>query len=445
MLKPAQRQWLQTEVEQWRHEQLISPQQAEQILARYPEADGSHTARSILSSIGAVVFGLGIILFFAYNWQDLHRYVKLFLIALLFASAHGGAIWLDKKGQRRFAAESLALLGTMLFGAAIWLISQIYHIDEHMPNAFWFWGVAALLLAWARRSEVQTLAALILLVTWSAMELLSYRLSLHHSPWWILLGVLPMTVYVRSRRLLFGAITAFFSLWLLSLGERLDEVLPYVIFAVAVVLVQTGFLLPRLSTSVPLLAQWQPQAAVRVPGMLVYLVLVYLLTFLHFDDYFRLRWQENDALQFAFYCASALSALSVCLLNLLPLPMLSSSERAAQWHTALMCLMIVIVYLVVPGEWQLSPVLVSTLANLVLLGHGVVLIVNGSQQQRGIDIVMACVLLSALVFARFSDLFNSLLARSLAFLLLGTALFLIGHFYVKQKKQKTDARAGVST
>ena len=45
--------------------------------------------------------------------------------------------------------KSLHLAGTILFGAGIWLVAQIYHIDEHYPNAFFFWGFGAMTMAWA--------------------------------------------------------------------------------------------------------------------------------------------------------------------------------------------------------------------------------------------------------------------------------------------------------
>ena len=40
------------------------------------------------------------------------------------------------------------MLGTLFFGAGIWLVAQIYHIDEHFPNGFLIWGLGALALAW---------------------------------------------------------------------------------------------------------------------------------------------------------------------------------------------------------------------------------------------------------------------------------------------------------
>jgi hypothetical protein len=48
-------------------------------------------------------------------------------------------------------------------------------------------------------------------------------------------------------------------------------------------------------------------------------------------------------------------------------------------------------------------------------------------------------MLAALVVARFLDLFDSLLMRSLVFLVLGAGLFYIGHLYAKQKQEQRHA------
>ncbi len=111
---------------------------------------GKAWGRIIFFSIGAILFGLGIILLFAYNWERMHKFAKLAVIVLALLSVHGSGLWLRRPGGRyRSAGEGLHLAGTMFFGAGIWLVAQIYHIDEHYPNAFFIWGCGALAMAWA--------------------------------------------------------------------------------------------------------------------------------------------------------------------------------------------------------------------------------------------------------------------------------------------------------
>jgi hypothetical protein len=48
---------------------------------------------------------------------------------------------------------------------------------------------------------------------------------------------------------------------------------------------------------------------------------------------------------------------------------------------------------------------------------------------------IGCVLFAAVVLARYADLFESLLARSVVFLLLGAALFAVGNLYARAKRR----------
>ena len=73
--------WLLGEIDLWVKEGIIEPVQATALKARYPAAAESVAwGRIIFFSIGAVLFGLGVILLFAYNWQGMHKFVKLGVI-----------------------------------------------------------------------------------------------------------------------------------------------------------------------------------------------------------------------------------------------------------------------------------------------------------------------------------------------------------------------------
>ena len=75
--------WLLAEINLWLSEGLIGPDQAESIKRRYQVSEpGPAWGRVIFFSIGAVLFGLGVILLFAYNWERMHKFAKLAVIGL---------------------------------------------------------------------------------------------------------------------------------------------------------------------------------------------------------------------------------------------------------------------------------------------------------------------------------------------------------------------------
>lgn len=76
------------------------------------------------------------------------------------------------------------------------------------------------------------------------------------------------------------------------------------------------------------------------------------------------------------------------------------------------------------------------LFNLIFLGHGVIFVLRGIQLLRWKQVALGSIMLAALVIARFLDLFDSLLLRSLVFLVLGAGMFYIGRLYARQKERR---------
>ena len=142
---------LRLEVEAWLQDGTITPEQAQAILARYPEyAPGYQASRRRqslvvgLSILGAILIGLSVITFFAANWNEISRGVKLGSLFIGMALSYGSGYYLWNRAGYGAYAVSLVLLGCIIYGAGVHLIGQIYHIDVDNPNLsmFWFLGVA---------------------------------------------------------------------------------------------------------------------------------------------------------------------------------------------------------------------------------------------------------------------------------------------------------------
>ena len=122
------------------------------------------------------------ILLFAYNWDAIPRLVKLGLILSVLITTHLVALRLFWNSARFSSiGEALTILGTMFFGGGIWLVAQIYHLDEHYPTAFLIWGMM--------RKKITLLAiffqALVLLYMAGKREIIHYtgqRIFLRTAP-----------------------------------------------------------------------------------------------------------------------------------------------------------------------------------------------------------------------------------------------------------------------
>lgn len=426
--------WMQDQIGAWLDEGLIDASLAATLRSRYPlGGQDIPWSRIIVSSVGAIVFGLGIILFFAYNWADMPKFVKLGLVLGAVLGAHGAGFYLSGTANaRRGLVESLHVLGTMLFGAGIWLVAQIYHIDEHYPNAFLVWGLGAMALAWAMPSIAQGLMAVLLVFLWACFEVFDFSTPNHFAPWMVLLGVVPLAWMQRSRVLLFFALLAFIVLYAFGAGRVDGDLVLAALFFCACLYLAAGRLATRsrFPESAPLFG---------FIGYGFYLALLYALTF---KDVVRemMDLDVEGTLEWA-YLAAPLIAAAGAWVALLASGAWQRADVIRRWESGLVILAMVLVIVVELGVlWQ--HVVVAALAvNFIFLGHCVTLIVRGTSQLNWKQVSFGCVLFTALAFARFVDLFESLLMRSLFFLALGAGLFLIGNFYSRRKKLQGDAHA----
>ena len=81
--------------------------------SRYPAGNGMSWGLSLSTAIGAIIFGLGIILFFAYNWADLPKSAKLALVFAAVLISHAIALWLRRKrADEHNLIEGFHMLGT---------------------------------------------------------------------------------------------------------------------------------------------------------------------------------------------------------------------------------------------------------------------------------------------------------------------------------------------
>ena len=65
---------------------------------------------------------------------------------------------------------SLILLGSLIFGAGMFLIAQMYHITVHYPNGPLMWGLGVLPLAYLLRFKSLISLAILDLLIWLGME-----------------------------------------------------------------------------------------------------------------------------------------------------------------------------------------------------------------------------------------------------------------------------------
>ena len=238
---------LREEVKAWERDGTITAEQARAILARYPDYPPGHEASrrrqglvTGLSILGGVLIGLGVITFFAANWDEISYGVKLasLIAGMLLSYGAGYALW-QRSGPTAYAV-AFVLLGCIIYGAGVHLIGQIYHVSVDHPNLslFWFLGVAP--IAYVTRSRPVMFLAIVLFLTAVAFRLQDWLEGLDGSEagiavaaLYIALGTFLYVVGKAKREFegweslggLFqalGLITAFAALYLLTFHDIFD-------------------------------------------------------------------------------------------------------------------------------------------------------------------------------------------------------------------------------
>lgn len=433
--------WLMSEIDRWTAEGLVSPEQAERLRARYPKpAEGPPWGLLVFACAGAAVIGLGIILLFAYNWKDIPKFGKLGLILGAVIGAHtGGLVLLRKGGWQMKLGEAFSVLGTMFYGAAIWLIAQVYHIDEHYPNGFLIWALGALVLAWVLESIPQALLATVLFSIWGSTETWHFNQPTQWSVLAVLLGIGPLAWRKKSGVLMATVLAGTYFLLIATLGHFGNGA--YTLSAVmalsALLLAGEKLVQGESLETVPGVAPW------TFFGFGGFIVCTYLLGFHEACDNL-LRWDRhagsNHTLA-AWFCW-ILFVAGVGAWCGVAWRALKEKTLAIPVESWLCPIALVYVFIlsgqVAHGYWRL----VAITFNLVFLGVAVMWMLRGCRAAHLRQTVLGSLMLAALVFARYFDLFESLASRGLTFVLLGGILLAEALYYRKNRQADQVAKGG---
>ena len=169
---------LDREVARWRSDGLISAEQAEAIRSRHGDVirlERSGRLANIFGILGCVTVALGVILFYAANWAEIPRGVRLFALVSGIGTLYlGGHVLREVKRTHPNVGHALIFLAAMLFGAALFLVDQMYHVQAHDPLAFLWWTLAAAAIGLLVRSAPIIGLALLTFFAWLVYELVDY-------------------------------------------------------------------------------------------------------------------------------------------------------------------------------------------------------------------------------------------------------------------------------
>ncbi len=427
--------WLYEETRKWTQNGIINNSQAEAIKGLYPLPKAERPwGLLVFSGIGAVIIGLGIILLFAYNWEKMTKFSKLAVVFAALIVSHSIGVRMFLRSERfKGLGEAITVLGTMLFGAGIWLVASIYHIEEHYPNAFFVWAFGALLLALAMPSVIQGILAAALLAIWAGAEAIEFDQPM----FWAIPLLLSIFVlaYQKASKVLLVVV-------MLSLGVTMG-------FVAGSYLENELILLILLSLSACYMAAghisgWygrfrESKGTYNSLGFAGYIIFLYILSFNEMAKEIYKTAPKVSSGQLLYFLLPA--ALAVAGWVWVLWKMFNAGEFRKRYELLLIPLVLVF------GYWQLLtgrgafPVAIAVF-NVVFLAQSVLMMGRGCRDGEMASTVVGSLMLIALTIGRYVDLFESLIVRGVVFIVVGAILFAEGIFYIRSRKKlraKTEA------
>ena len=164
------KQELKQEAEQWRTEGLIDQRIYEMLAQRYQFAslttNSNNRFTTVIITLGCILLGLAVITFVAANWQVWSKSIKVAILisSFLITNITGFYIWqrATVNWQSRLG-QGLLLIGSLILGANIGLMSQMFHQTGTIDRLYLLWGFGVLLMAYGLGLASLGIVAIILI------------------------------------------------------------------------------------------------------------------------------------------------------------------------------------------------------------------------------------------------------------------------------------------
>lgn len=196
----------------WQDKGFITPIQSEQ-MADFYQLDllKSETTRLTAKSIyliGVFLIGIGIISFVASHWTAISREMKVVMLFSAFLIAHGTGFYLWQiSGRFPRLGHALIVLGTLIFGANIGLLAQIFHVRDNPANVYMAWSIGAAAIAYALRSSPNALIAITASLIFLLTRVFTFSGSLLWFPFFSAALFIPLAYRCRSRWVIVAALS----------------------------------------------------------------------------------------------------------------------------------------------------------------------------------------------------------------------------------------------
>src|SRR5262245_6834880 len=146
MFDRAYRQRLEADLARWEADGVITPSVLTAIRAALPPLAPGINIAVVVAIVGGLLIAAAFLAFVAAHWTEITRLLRLVMLFAGILSAYGLGGWFARSGQP-ILADLCAAIGALIFGAAIALVGQMYHLGGDFAGGMLLWAMGALAAA----------------------------------------------------------------------------------------------------------------------------------------------------------------------------------------------------------------------------------------------------------------------------------------------------------
>jgi uncharacterized membrane protein len=193
MFDRAYRQRLEADLARWEADGVITPAVLAAIRSALPPLASDINIPVVVAIVGGLLIAAAFLAFVAAHWTEFARLLRFAILVAGIVGANGLAAWFARAG-RSLLADLCASVGSIIFGAGIVLIGQMYHLGEDFAGGMLLWAGGALAAAALTNSRGALAVALAAASVWSAMRVFDTH-DVPHLPFvalWLIAGGLAL-------------------------------------------------------------------------------------------------------------------------------------------------------------------------------------------------------------------------------------------------------------
>jgi uncharacterized membrane protein len=433
-LKNMNRHWQHT-VRELNSAGIIDDDTVARIKAYYNNKESALSNRQLLifGILGSVLVGLGIILIIAHNWDNFSRLTKAFFAFIpIITGQMICAYALLKHKKNTLWKESGSIFLFFAIGAAMALISQIYHLPGDLGDFVFTWMILSLPLIYLLKSSGTSLFY-ITGITFYACEVgyWSYNNEVPWLYWALFAAVIPYYVLlIRNSRLISNF--AYFHHWIIPLSLVItlgtmagaaDELMFIAYMALLSFLFLAGrYFLLRSENDF-----FNSYQVIGSAGILILLLVFSFQGNWKFIEHFNMGFNEM-LLTNAFWIIIIFSlAVTVILLR---------QAKKMDWMEYNIAGYALYIYILAFFLASYDPLNAVILINLFLFFQGVLIVRQGAVTNHLGILNYGLLIISALIACRFFDVKITFIMRGILFLVVGVSFFILNYRIIQRRNLK---------